>query len=155
MLGAIIKQLVHKNGIRDYVSDAFHRAKKLFGSCSLRQRDAVEILKRIIAQLAQVFICIDGLDECTPQHRRELLESLREIVRGSPDTRVFLTGRSHINGEIVRCFNKAVRISLTPTYRDIKNFLENILDRDPDPDAMDDKLRANIMKTVPEKASEM
>ena len=155
MLGAILRQLAHKDGTRHHVSEAFQRAKKLFGSCSLGLPDAVEILKSIIAQLAQVFICIDGLDECTLRHRRELLESLREIVRESPNTRVFLTGRPHIDDEIMRCFSKAVQISLSPTHRDIKIFLENMLDCDPEPDAMDNELRADIMKIIPEKASEM
>jgi len=156
MLGAILKQLVCRDErIPDHVREAFQKAKKLFGGCSLRLPDASEILKRTIKSIARVFMCIDGLEECTPHHRRELLESLGGIVRASPKTRVFLTGRPYIGDEIVRCFSKAVRISLSPTQRDIKIFLENMLDSDPEPDAMDNELRADIMKIIPEKASEM
>ena len=98
---------------------------------------------------------MDALDESTPKHRRELLESLREIIRGSPNTRVFLTGRPHIDDEITKCFGKVVMISLSPTQDDIKSYLEMRLDRDTDSNAIDDALRADIMRVIPEKISEM
>ena len=149
MLGAILKQLVRRDGIPDHVLEAFHKAKKLFSGCSLRLSDKVEILKRAISALAQVFICIDGLDELTPQNRRELLESLREILRASPKTRIFLTGRPNIENEIVSCFINVVRIPLSSIHEDIKRYLEMRLDYDAGSEAMDDKLRADIMETIP------
>jgi len=68
---------------------------------------------------------------------------------------VFLTGRPHINDEITKCFDKVVRISLSPTQDDIKSYLEMRLDRDTDSNAMDDALRADIMRVILEKISEM
>ena len=38
---------------------------------------------------------------------------------------------------------------------DIKSYLEMRLDRDTDPNAMDDELRADIMRIIPEKILEM
>ena len=38
---------------------------------------------------------------------------------------------------------------------DIKSYLGMRLDRDTDPDAMDDELRADIMRIIPEKVPEM
>ncbi|PUU72813.1 hypothetical protein B9Z19DRAFT_1069483 [Tuber borchii] len=148
MLGAIHRQLVCGDRIPDHILEAFQNANKLFGDRSLRLPDVVECLKRTIKSLARVFICIDGLDGCTPQHRRELLESLREIVRESPNARVFLTGRPHINDEIVRCFIEVARIPLSSTHEDIKRYLEMRLNLDVHP-AMDGKLRAHIMETIP------
>ena len=72
----------------------------------------------------------------------------------SPGTRVFLTGRPYIDDEIVRCFSKALRIPLSPTHDDIMNYLEMRLSSDTDPDAMNNELRANIKRIVPEKISE-
>ena len=115
----------------------------------------VEILKKAITSVPRVFICIDALDECTANHRRELLESLREIIQMSPNIRVFLTGRPHIGDEIVKFFSNALRIPLSPTPSDIKSYLEMRLDRDSDPNAMDDELRADIMRIIPEKISEV
>ena len=155
MLGAILKQLASRGGIPEYIQEAFREAEKEFGGRGLRAPDMVEILKRAIASLPRVFICIDALDESTAKNRRELLKSLREIIRMSPNIRVFLTGRPHIDDEIVKSFSSALRIPLSPTPSDIKSYLEMRLDRDTDPSAMDDELRADIMRIIPEKISEM
>ena len=155
MLGAIIKQLARRGGIPEYIGEAFREAKKEFGGRCLRVSDMVEILKKAIASLPRVFICIDGLDESPTKHRRQLLKSLRDIVRMSPNIRVFLTGRPHIDDEIVEIFSDALRIPLSPTHADIKSYLEMRLDGDTHPRAMDNELRADIMRIIPEKISEM
>jgi len=155
MLGSMLKQLVRRGGIPEQVREAFERAKREFGGRGLLLRDMVDILKKTITSLPRLFVCIDALDECTQHHRRDLLESLREIVVVSPNTRVFLTGRPHIEKEIVKYFSQVVRIPLSPTHGDIKSYLEMRLDRDYDPDAMDDELRADIMRIIPAKISEM
>ena len=155
MLGAILKQVVGRGGIPEHIRDAFQKAKREFSSPGLRLPDLVEILKKTITSLQRIFICIDALDESAPKHRQELLESLREVVRMSPNMRIFLTGRPHINNEIARCFCEVVRIPVSPTQEDIESYLEMRLDRDTDPDAMDDELRADIMRIIPAKISEM
>jgi len=155
ILGSMVKQLVRGGGIPEQVREAFRRAKKDFGGRGFLLPGIVDILKKTIATLPQLFICVDALDECIPNHRRELLESLREIVAVSPNIRVFLTRRPHIEKEIMKYFNQAVRIPLSPSAGDIKSYLEMRLNRDPDPDAMDEELRADIMRIIPEKVSEM
>ena len=115
MLGAILKQLAIRRGIPEDTQEAFRKAKKDLGGLGLRLTDMVDLLKKTITSLPRLFICIDALDECTQKHRRELIDSLREIVRMSPGARVFLTGRPHIDDELVRCFGKALRIPLNPT----------------------------------------
>ena len=154
MLGAMLKQLASRGGIPEYIRKAFREAKKEFGGRGLQLPDMIATLKRIITSPLRLFICIDALDECTPKRRQELLESLREIVRASPGARVFLTGRPHINDEILGCFGKALRIPLSPTHGDIMNYLEMRLNGDTDPHAMNDELRADIKRIIPEKISE-
>ena len=155
MLGAILKQLAVGGGISEHIRQAFQETRKEFGGRALRLRELVEIMKNAVTALPRVFICIDALDESTPKHRRELLESLREIVRASANTRIFLTGRPHIGDEIMKCFGKVVRIPISPTRDDIRSYLEMRLESDTDPDVMDDELRADIMRVIPEKVSEM
>ena len=155
MLGAILKQLVSRGEIPEHIRQTFQEAKKEFGGRGLRLPDLMEIMKKVVTTLPRVFICIDALDESTPKHRRELLGSLREIVRVSANTRLFLTGRPHIGDEIMKCFGKVVRILISPTREDIRSYLEMRLDNDTDPDIMDDELRADIMRVIPEKVSEM
>jgi len=155
MLGAMLKQLVSRGGIPQHIREAFQKAKREFGGRGLLLPDMVEILKKTITSLPRLFICIDAVDECTPRHRRDILESIQEIVRMSPNTRVFLTGRPHINDEIVKRFGEAIRIPLSPPKGDIESYLEMRLDGDPDPNVMDDELRADIMKIIPEKISKV
>ena len=155
MLGAILKQFVGGLGIPRHIRDAFQNAKNEFGGRGLLLPDMVDILKKTITSLPRLFVCIDALDEATPKYRRGLLESLQEIVQVSANIRIFLTGRPHIEGEVVKCFGKVVRILLQPTQHDIKSYLEMRLAGDTDPDVMDDELRADIMRVIPEKISEV
>ena len=155
MLGAILKQLVSRGRIPEHTRKVFQKAKKVFGGRGPRLPDMVDMLKKTTTSLPRLFIWIDALDKCTPKHRRELIESLGEIIRVSPAVRVCLTGRPHIEDEIAGCFSKALRIPLNPTHADIMSYLEMRLEGDTDPNAMDDELRADIIRIVPEKVSEM
>ena len=155
ILGAILKQLASRGGIPEDIQEAFQRDKGEFGGRGLLLRDMVEILKKTVTSLERIFVCIDALDELAPRHRRGLLESLQEIVRVSPNMRIFLTGRSHIDDEIVEFFSEAARIPIIPTGDDIKNYLEMRLKSDTIPKAIDAQLRADIMRVIPERISEM
>jgi len=108
----------------------------------------LNILKKTIASLPRLFICVDALDECTSKDRRELIKSLQEILRVLPGARVFLTGRPYIGDEIMACFTKTLRVPLSPTHGDIMSYLEMRLDSDTDHKAKDDELRADIMRIV-------
>ena len=155
MLGAILKQLLEGDRVPEPVRQAFREGKRGFGGRALRLSDLVKILKMTIASLSEVFICIDGLDECLPNNRRELLESLQEVVQASSATRVFLTGRPHIRDEIKTYFSKATVIPVIPTIGDIEMYLRMKLVRDSIPGAMDDDLKAEIMGVIPRKISQM
>ena len=155
MLGAILKQLLERDGIPEPLRQIFHKEKRGFGGRAVQLSDLVELLKAALTSLPEVFICIDGLDECLQNSRLELLESLHEIVRVSRTTRVFLSGRPHIRDEVKRYFTRAVMIVVIPTIRDIERYLEMRLDRDPTPSAMDDNLRAEIMRVIPRNISQM
>ena len=81
MIGAILKQLIGRADIPEYLREAF---RKEFAGRGLRVPDLMGLLRRAIASLPPVFICIDALDECLPKYLPELVESLRDIVRESP-----------------------------------------------------------------------
>jgi len=155
MLGAILMQLFARDGIPEPVRQAFRDEKMVLGGRAVQLADLVKILKRTIASLPGVFICIDALDECLQKNRLKLLESLQEIIRASPTTRVFLTGRPHVQQEVKRYFPEVVMIPVTPTIVDIVIYLNMRLDQDPTPMAMDDKLRTEIMRAIPRKISQM
>ena len=149
MMGAILKRLLSRREIPKEIKDAFHEGRRPL------RADLVRMLKSAMASLAAVYICIDALDECLPKNLPELLESLRDIIRGSPTTRLFLTGRPHVSGAIQRYFVGAVKIPISPNTGDVRNYLHMKLDRDEDPEAMDDVLRADIVETILDKMSDM
>jgi len=155
MLGAILIQLFARDGIPETVQQAFHNGKMVLGGQAVRISELVKMLKTAIASRPGVFICIDALDECLPKNRLQLLESLQEIIRASPTTRVFLTGRPHVRDEILRYFPEAVMIPVTPTFGDIEIYLEMRLAQDPTPTEMNDELRAKIMWVIPRRISQM
>ena len=117
--------------------------------------DLIRMIKSVMALLPPAFICIDAVDECLPKNLPQLLESLKDIVRESPTTGVFLPGRPHVKEAIQRYFTRAAVIPIIPRTEDVRNYLRMRLDRDKDPEAMDDGLRADIMKIVLDRMSDM
>jgi len=154
-MGAILRQLVGRVGIPGYLRDAFQKAKTEFGGRGPRLADLMRMLRTAIASLPRVFICLDALDECLPKHLPELLESLRDTVWESPGTRVFLTGRPHVGEDVQRYFSKVVVIPISPNPDDIQNYVKMRLDRDTDPEAMSNDLRADIVRVILDKISDM
>ena len=152
MVGAILKQLVGRGSIPEYLRETFRTE---FAGRGLRLPDMVGLFKEAIATLPRVFICVDALDECLPKHLPELLGSLRDIVQESPKTRVFLAGRPHVMNDVQRYFSKVVVKLISPTTQDIRNYLEMRLDRDGEPEAMSDVLRADIIRIMQENISDM
>ena len=149
MMGAVLKGLVGGREITKEIEEAFRRGRRPLLA------DLIRMLKSALASLSQAFICIDALDECLPKNLPQLLESLRDIVRESPTTRIFLTGRPHVREAIQRYFPGVVVIPISPNTDDVRNYLEMKLNRDEEPEAMDDGLRADIVKTILDKVSDM
>ena len=152
MLGAILRQLVSIGEIPEDVRQTF---RKPFSDRGLRLPDIVGMLKTTISSLPPVYICIDALDECTPKSRQKLLGSLQDIVWESPRTQVLITGRPHVEKEVKNCFTEVTTVPVSPRKSDIRVYLDARLDRDPDPDAMDNNLRRDIMRIIPEMISQV
>ena len=155
IMGVILKQLAGRGNMPDYLREAFQKGKAEFGGRGLRLADLMGMLKIAIASLSQVFICIDALDECLPKYLPDLLKCLRDIVRESPSTRIFLTGRPHVGDDVRRYFTSAVVMPITPNTDDIRNYLEMRLDKDDEPDAMNNHLREDIVRVILDKISDM
>ena len=115
----------------------------------------VQMLKQAVATLPRVFICIDALDECTPQHLVGLLVSLEDTLHESPGTRIFFTGRPQVQAEIEKRFTGSAIVPISPKGHDIKRYLEKKLEMDTESDAMSDTLRADILRIIPQRISGM
>ena len=156
MLGAILKQLVGRGNIPKDIHRAFEGAKDHLGGVRPQVPELVKMLKTAIARRRQrVVICIDGLDESLTAHRTSFLNSLQAIAQELSNVRLFLTGRPFIRGEVEKFFPGVDTLSISPTKGDTEAFLRMKLDGDTEPDAMDKRLRADIIKIIPKTISEM
>ena len=155
ILGAMLKQLIGSGVVSEEIRKSFEVAKRHFGGVHPEIPELLNMLKTAIGKRGRVVICIDGLDECLASHRTGLLSALQAIFRESPNVRLFLAGRPFIRHEVERYFPSVDTILVSPTREDTEAFLRIKLDGDPEPDAMDESLRANIMEIIPKKISEM
>ena len=155
IMGAILGQLVGGGEILKELRDRFQEGKMEFGGRGPRLPELMRMLRNAIASLPRVCICIDALDECLPKHLPELLESLRDIIKECPRTRIFLTGRPHVWEDVKRYFSEGVVIHLSPSTDDVRNYVEMRLNRDVEPEAMSNDLRADIARVIVAEISDM
>ena len=155
-LGALLKQVVSgleevpEEIVRDYEDQ-----KKVIGGRGPSLSDIVKMLQTTSSE-KRTFICIDALDECLAGDRVKLLNSLKKILQKSPDTRIFVTGRQHIQAEIEnRLLGRVIAILIAPRRDDITRYLHTRLAEDTTPDAMDDGLEKEILEKIPVDTSEM
>ena len=155
LLGSLLKQIVAGlEKIPEEIRQTFQDHKKVIGGRGLRVPEIVKLLQTVTS-LQQTFICVDALDECVEGHRPEVLDSLRQILEKSANTRIFLTGRQHIRSEIDRHLGgRTVVLSIRPNNDDIVEYIRMRLSKDTSLDAMDSSLEADIIKCIPENIPE-
>ena len=156
IMGALLKQVVSGlKEIPDEIAQTYEDHQKVIDGRGLKLIDIVKMLQTTTSE-KPTFICIDALDECMAGYRVKVLDSLDQILRRSPGTRVFVTGRPQIQAEVEKRLSRRVRtLRITPRRHDIIGYLQNRLDEDTKPDEMDDSLKADILKKIPEDVSEM
>lgn len=156
MLGALLKQIVSGLGeIPEEIAKVYHHQNDPDGGRGPRLPELVKML-RTISSSQCTFLCVDALDECTERCQLDVLDSLQTVLQGSPNTRLFLTGREHIMDAVRRRFHNKVAVTrISPSGGDITQYLRARLTQDPEPDAMCEDLQEEILKIIPETASEM
>jgi len=155
MLGSLLRQCVSgREGIPEMIARNFQKEKMSIGGRGLQVSGIVKMFQTI-ATTRRTFICVDALDECVPDHRMMVLESLGQIMRGSPDTRIFMTGRSHVRSEVERELGGvATFILIRATDDGVVRFLREKLRKDTIPNLMSSTLEGDIMKSIPAISSE-
>ena len=156
MLGALLKQLVSGfEEIPEEILRAYRDQQKVIDGRGPQLADIVKMLQATTSR-KPTFICIDAIDECVAGYRVKILDSLNQILQNSPNTRIFITGRPHIEAEVgKRLSGRGTAIRITPRRHDIISYLNFRLDEDLAPDAMDSNLKADILKKISEDVSEM
>ena len=155
-LGSLLRQVVGGlKRIPEEISQAFQKEKNAIGGRGPRLPDIVKMLQAITSSLP-TFVCIDALDECAVPDRVKLLNSLQQILKKSPHTRVFIIGRPHIRDEIERILaGRVTSVPISPRKNDIIGYLRVRLAEDPTPHAMNKSLEADILEKIPKNMSEM
>ena len=155
MLGSLLKQLLSGLGaIPMEVAQKFRSQKKAIGGRRLQLPDIVKMCTAV-SSLQRTFICVDALDECVPRDRLEVLDALEQILRGSSNTRMFMTGRSHIQGVVERGLGgRTISVSIRSKENDIITYLRVRLRKDTTPEAMNSFLENDIMNSILEDISE-
>ena len=157
VLGSVLRQVIGAlPEIPNDVQKAFEQAKRQVDGCGLLLPEILDMLTKSLPSLNRVFICIDALDEFATKHRAQLWKSLQRIVRECPNTRLLLTGRPQIRAEVEDCFPQdADMVAINPTLADIQIYIEKRLEEDLDMSAMDNELRADILRVIPQRISGM
>jgi len=155
MLGSLLRQLVSGlEEIPEVVVQCFRKEKRVIGGRGLQVSGILNMFQSITAT-KRTFLCVDALDECVPEHLTVVLESLAQILQGSPDTRIFMTGRPHVRGEVERRLGgAATSIFIRTTEDGVLRFLREKLRKDTSPNTMSSTLEGDIMKAIPAISSE-
>ena len=155
MLGSLLRQLVSgPGGIPEAVTQGFRKEKTVIGGRGLQVSGILNMFQTIAAT-KRTFICVDALDECVPEHRRVVLESLGQILQGSQYTRIFMTGRPHVRSEVERGLGGAAAFIFIRTTEDgVLKLLREKLRGDTAPNTMSSTLEGDIMKSIPAISSE-
>ena len=155
MLGSLLRQLVSgQRKIPEAIAEDFQNDKSVIGGRGLQVSGILKMFQAITAT-RRTFICVDALDECVPEHRMVVLESLGQMLRGSPNTRLFMTGRPHVRGEVERELSGGATFIVIQTTEDgVFRFLREKLRKDTIPNIMSSTLEGDIMKSIPGISSE-
>ena len=157
MIGSLLKQFVA--GLPEVpkdINEAFQTAKGQLGGRAPHLPKMIDLLPKALALYEQAFVFIDALDELRVKHRVEFIRCLRQIIRGSSNVQLFITGRGHVQPELDRNLTESLSvISIHPKDEDFKVYLTMRLDADPDPDTMDDDLKHEILTHLPRQFSGM
>ena len=158
MIGGLLRHIaLGEVGNLGEIQNAFKKSRQ-GGGKGLRLPEMLDLFVKTVSSLERVYICIDAVDELLPQHRSEFLRALQKITQEASNTRLFLTGRPHVRGELDKNLTRgAYTIHIVPDRGDITRYLSQKIDDDDirDPDLMTESLRNDIMKIMLEKASDM
>ena len=155
ILGSLLRQILTTalKSIPDEVIKNLNEIQHRGGKAG--SEDILALLKMRLQQLECTFICIDAVDELERGVQVQLLEVLREL--DTKNTRIFLTGRDHIEDEIKKRLQivQQYKIVISASQQDIQEFLGQQIKHDPNPDAMDELLAKDIVDVIMKKCQGM
>jgi len=155
MLGSLLKQLVSRFvTVPDSIIHESENQKGLTGGQGLQIAGILKMFQTIATRI-RASICIDTLDECAPEHRVAVLDSLGQILWGSRSTRLSMTERPHVRCDIERRLGRvAIFMSTGKTEDDVLRYLRERLRNHTTPEIMNPTLVVDILKSIPKASSD-
>jgi Cdc6-like AAA superfamily ATPase len=119
LLAAILKQLVQGQlSTVDYIEQLY---QKHAGRGTKPSLDEIcSALRDVLTQYPSVYVVVDALDECQEGVRRQFLAELQDL-QVARDVRLMATSR--FIPDIEHAFNKAPRLEVRASRKDIKRFV--------------------------------
>jgi hypothetical protein len=141
----LIKQLLERlPEVPQTITQIYKRHKE--DSRAMTLEDAKTMFSAAIAHFSRVYICLDALDELAQGPLRELMGCLQ----GGSSVKLYLTSRTHAQDVVGEYFQNKQSIVVKAQEEDIRRFIVREIGgpNDVAPNAMDDKLKADIMASV-------
>lgn len=147
IIGSFAKQLLSQiRPIPPAVREVHEEMTKEQKSVNLESAEA--IFKLVLQHFDSVYICVDALDECYLNTRKQLLQFLNRVT--GTTLRLFVTSRPNIEPEVVRSLGNMLvsNMPIAANEEDIRLYLTQQFAEDHHPEAMDDTLRARITDMI-------
>ena len=160
-LGNILGSILHQfltNTQQPIPGEIFERLHNIRHQCrNVETDDILAMLKLRLRQFERVFICIDAVDELEPRVRQQLLISLKDFFIVTSDTRIFLTGRGHVESDVQESLEVVPRykVFICANQQDIQDFVEQQITDDLNWRAMDEALKIDIVNEIIQKSQGM
>lgn len=128
MIATFIKQLSrrkeHLPNELEKIFDIYHKDFRKPGFPELEQ-----LFLAVVKGFSQVFVVLDGLDECNLKQRKELLPFIQKAVTRSGIVKLFVTSRKEADIERAFADVTTIQIEATKVDEDIKSYVGSELDR--------------------------
>jgi hypothetical protein len=152
ILGCFLHQILTDGNLLHIPDNVIEKLKEIKKrNMKVKLEDILAMFKLILMELEGSFFCIDALDELEPQTRRILLNILsNELQLGTKTTRLFFTGRPHIQSEVQTYFKIRQEVEIIANESDIRQYLSHKISEDGcvNPDTMNEALKAEILSVL-------
>lgn len=116
--------------------------------------DCKQMMAICLAETERTYLILDGLDECDlAKHRKILLETLHYLAQ-LPETKLFVTSRSHIQ-DIGRSFHNIPQLTVVAHDEDLEEYMVEELRSSPSSVDLDEELATRIRAQIRQRANGM
>ncbi|KAI5810719.1 hypothetical protein BZA77DRAFT_220252, partial [Pyronema omphalodes] len=143
MVGVLLKQVIATlNESGSLPKDTISALRRHLNSQkNVDLQEACRLLMETVKEFQKFYVCIDALDECNLNHRRELVQSLERISGECSRQTSDIMERNPRLGPVEYFTLRAQR-------EDIRKYVSHIIDLDDNGDCMTEELRGQILEKI-------